>query len=408
MRYKVKKIRHPRYNNHLLPILVDTHDNNYPLPSAALWGFDLWHNKPLNTVNARLQDLAVFYEHITTNYPAFFEDAAKVKLLTHRQITIITSALLINHHYTIEEAVLVKPSTFNRRLDSVAQFLTFHYSRYIDRLNDLDRMNECRKQLFAMIGRLRKKKYSKSEVEIHTDQAKALSDKEIEIIRDIVRPSEIDFVNEVNPFRSKLQRRNACAILLLIELGCRAAELILIKANDKQVKLTTNPTVVITAEDNNSDTHRCRADAASHKTRGRELPISTGLADLLLDYIEIDRPTLRKPFNGKMTDYLFISETDGGAMTTSGLAYLIDNLYRKIPALQNAIHPHRLRVTRGIQVRDAIDQEYDGTNSPMIKAGDMQDTLTTWGGWSSNSSMPRRYTNELLQKKLSEYLAKES
>ncbi|MGL0818815.1 hypothetical protein [Vibrio vulnificus] len=407
MRYKVKKIRHPRYNNHLLPILVDTDHHNYPVPSAALWGFDLWHNKPLNTVDARLRDLAVFYEHILTSYPSFFEDAAKLKLLSHRQITNIISTLLINHNYTIEENILVKPSTFNRRLDSVAQFLTFHYSRYIDRLNDLDRMNESRKQLLAMISRLRKNKYSKEELEMFTVQAKALSDEEIEIIRDIIRPSDDNFTNAVNPFRSKLQRRNACAILLLIELGCRAAELVLIKANDEQLKLTTNPTVIITAEDTNHNSHRGRRDGASHKTRGRELPISPGLAALLLDYIEIDRPKLRKLFNGRMTDQLFVSETDGGAMTTKGLTYLIDSLYRKIPELKNTIHPHRLRVTRGIQVRDAIDQEYDGTNSPMIKAGEIQDSLTTWGGWSPNSSMPRRYTNELLQRKLSEYLAKD-
>lgn len=259
-----------------------------------------------------------------------------------------------------------------------------------------------------MIGRFRKKRYSKTEIEIHTNQAKSLSVEEVNIIRDIVRPSTIDFFNEVNPFSPELQRRNACAILLLIELGCRAAELVLIKNNDEHLKLTTNPTVVITTEDKNSKSFRGRADGASHKTLGRELPISQGLSNLLIDYIEEDRPKLRKPFNDQLTDYLFVSKSDGGgAMTTDGLSYLIDSLYRKMPELVNTIHPHRLRVTKGIEVRDAVDKDYEGSNSPMTKSGDMQDTLTTWGGgWSSTSNMPKHYTKGLLQRKLSEYLAK--
>lgn len=406
MRYTVKKIRHPKYNNQLLPMLVDTEDNDCPLPSAALWGFDLWHEKPLNTVEARLQDLAAFYEYVDRHHPSFFEDAAAIKILTHRQITTLSSALLINFHYTVEEGVSVKPSTFNRRIDSIAQFLNFHYSRYVSRLNDLERMDDRQKHVFAMIGRFRKKRYSKSEVEIHTNQAKSLSMDEIEIIRDIVRPSTEDFFNEVNPFTPELQRRNACAILLLIELGCRAAELVLIKNNDEHLKLTTNPTVVITAEDKNNKSFRGRADGASHKTLGRELPISQGLSHLIIDYIEEDRPKLRKPFNDQLTDYLFVSKSDGGAMTTDGLSYLIGSLYRKVPELVNTIHPHRLRVTKGIEVRDAVNKDYEDSNSSMIKSGDMQDTLTTWGGWSSTSNMPKHYTKELLQRKLSEYLAK--
>ncbi|GAJ77552.1 hypothetical protein JCM18905_3440 [Vibrio sp. JCM 18905] len=72
MRYKVKNIRHPKYDNQLLPMLVDTEDCDCPLPSAALWGgFDLWHSKPLNTVKARLRDLAVFYEYVDRHHPHF-------------------------------------------------------------------------------------------------------------------------------------------------------------------------------------------------------------------------------------------------------------------------------------------------------------------------------------------------
>ncbi|EOV0110705.1 hypothetical protein ACN5WT_003099 [Vibrio parahaemolyticus] len=406
MRYKVKSIRHPKYDNQLLPMLVDTEDCDCPLPSAALWGFDLWHSKPLNTVEARLRDLAVFYEYVDRHHPSFFEDAAAIKILNHRQITAISSALLVNYNYTVDDGVVVKPSTFNRRIDSISQFLSFHYSRYVNRLNDLERMDDRQKHVFAMIGRFRKKRYSKAEIEIHTNQAKSLSVEEVNIIRDIVRPSTKDFFNEVNPFSPKLQRRNACAILLLIELGCRAAELVLIKNNDEQLKLTTNPTVVITAVDKNSKRLRRRADGASHKTLGRELPISQGLSNLIIDYIEEDRPKLRKSFYGQLTDYLFVSKSDGGAMTTDGLSYLIDNLYRKVPELVNTIHPHRLRVTKGIEVRDAVNKDYEDSNCPMIKSGDMQDTLTTWGGWSSTSNMPKHYTKELLQRKLSEYLAK--
>lgn len=125
---------------------------------------------------------------------------------------------------------------------------------------------------------------------------------------------------------------------------------------------------------------------------------------MLVDYIEHDRPRLRSPFNGTLTEYLLVSEKDGGAMTTSGLSYLIDNLFRKVPELQLAIHPHQVRITRGVMLRDSIDNQYDGSNSPLNKSGEMQDTLTTWGGWSPTSTMPKRYTMQLLQRKIRQYL----
>ena len=92
-------------------------------------------------------------------------------------------------------------------------------------------------------------------------------------------------------------------------------------------------------------------------------------------------------------------------MTTDGLNYVLDSLFRRTPDLKQVVHPHQFRVTRGGELRDGIDKNYEGSNSPMIKAGDMQDTLTTWGGWSSTSSMPKRYTNAILQKRIRTYLA---
>ncbi|WP_445771929.1 hypothetical protein [Rheinheimera sp.] len=77
----------------------------------------------------------------------------------------------------------------------------------------------------------------------------------------------------------------------------------------------------------------------------------------------------------------------------------------KVPELKQVIHPHQFRVTRGGELRESIDKNYAGANSPMIKAGEMQDTLTTWGGWSSTSAMPKRYTNAILQQRIRQYLA---
>ncbi|MGR5268291.1 hypothetical protein ACPV5R_11115 [Vibrio astriarenae] len=403
MNYQVKKVRHPQYDGEHLPILVDVSNNNFPLPSASLWGWQLWFSHPLNTVYGRLRDLSVFYTYVDQHHPSFFEDAAKLKVLNTRQLMNLVSTLLVNYQYPIDAAVKVKPSTFNRRVDSIKLFLEFHYSRYISRLPNLEQADKAEKRVAKFLKNLVKKRYSSAEVENHTNPAKALSDHQVDLIKTIIRPSTDEFINEVNPYRLHLQRRNACALLLLLELGCRASELVLIKCNG-DLKLTTNPTVIIKTADI-STSSRFRSDGASHKTLGRELPISRELSELLLDYIEIDRPKLRRPHHGSLTEYLFVSDKDGGAMTTDGLKYIVDNLLRKTPNIQFVIHPHQLRVTRGILLRDSIDNQYDGSNSPMIKAGEMQDTLTTWGGWSATSTMPKRYTNELLQQKIRQYLA---
>lgn len=405
MNYRVKSIPHPHYGDQLFPLLVNRRESQLPEPSAAIWGWHLWLSQRYNTAKYRLQDLCVFYEYVERHYLFFFEDAAKLHIITLRQINDLASFLLINFDYDIVDGVQVSPSTFNRRVDSVMLFLQYHYSRHIEKVEDLNRADALSRRVSAMCSHLAKKRFSKAEVDNQTKQTKPLDAEQINIIRDIVRPSDDSFINEINPFRRALQRRNACLVMLLCELGCRASELVLIRNNDDDLKLTTNPTVVIQQQDINSNEFRARRDGASHKTLGRELPISQGLASLLIEYIEEDRPLLRKPYNGTLTRYLFVSDRDGGPMTTKGLVYVINSLHRKTPDMKQFIHPHQFRVTRGGELRDGIDSNYEGTNSPMIKAGDMQDTLTTWGGWSSTSSMPKRYTNAILQKRIRAYLA---
>ncbi|TWX71714.1 hypothetical protein ESZ36_00310 [Colwellia demingiae] len=403
MRYIVKSIPHPQYNNQLIPILVDSEQFDLPLPSAALWGWHLWLSSKYNTCKARLEDLSVFYEYVDRHYPLFLDDAAQLKFLGQRQLTDLISTLLLNFKYDFEDAVKVKPSTFNRRIDSITSFLRFNYTRYIERLNDIDKINAYNKQLVRVLKLIKKKKFSKAEVENATRYTQPIDEDQINLIKDIIRPSDESIVNEINPFRPGLQVRNACIILLLFELGCRKSELVLIRNIDKQLKLTTNATIVI--EHNDDAPSRNRKDGASHKTLNRELPISAGLKDLLIIYIEEYRPTLKKPQSFLVSDYLFLSEKDGGALTTSGVDYILDSLYKKVPELKDAIASHQLRVTRGIIIREAVDSEYENSNSPIIKSGDMQDTLTTWGGWSSTSPMPKRYTNSHIQKKIRDYLA---
>lgn len=405
LNYKVKSVSHPQYGNQLLPLLVNSLKGELPEPSAALWGWSLWLSKKYNTAKYRLHDLCVFYEYVDRHYPTFFEDAAKFNIITRRKMNDLASFLLINFHYDIDDGVQVSPSTFNRRIDSIMLFLQYHYSRYIEKIEDPDKTDALSRTVSRQNAHLAKKRFSKAEVENQTKPTKPIDEEQLNIIRDIVRPSDDNFINEINPFRRALQRRNACLVMLLCELGCRASELVLIRNSDDDLKLTTNPTVVIQPLETNSNEFRARKDGASHKTLGRELPISQGLASLIIEYIEKDRPKLRKTYKGTLTQYLFVSDQDGGPMTTKGLAYVINNLYRKIPDLKQVVRPHQFRVTRGSELRDSIDKSYEGANSPMIKAGDMQDTLTTWGGWSSTSSMPKRYTNASLQKRIRDYLA---
>ncbi|MEH6711162.1 MAG: tyrosine-type recombinase/integrase [Paraglaciecola polaris] len=405
MQYKVETIPHPLYGNQRFPMLVNSHNFGMPEPSAAIWGWELWLSSPFNTVSGRLGDLCVFYEFVSNELPTFFEDAAKLTLLTSRQINTLATFLLINFRYDIKDGVTVSPSTYNRRIDSIKLFLRSHYGRYIERLEDFEKAESFTKRLNGICNKIGKKRYSKADVENQTKYSLPLCPEEVDLLRLVVRPSTESFVNEVNPFRPQLQVRNACLILLLIEIGCRASELVLIQNNDRHLKLTTNPTVVIQDLNINDPSHRGRNDGASHKTRNRELPISRGLADLLIDYIEDHRPKLRRPFKGKLTEYLFVSEKDGGAMTTSGLDYVLETIFKNVPQLESAIHPHRLRVTKANEVRAGVDDDYKEKNSPMIKAGDMQDTLTTWGGWSSTSDMPKRYTNSHIQRNLNKYLA---
>lgn len=221
--FKVIKITNPRYDNQTLPMLVDMYNHCLPEPSAAIWGWDLWLTSKYNTTLNRLNDLCVFYEYCANEHQTFFEDAAKLKILTHRQVNNFCTFLLHNFNYELEYAVSIAPSSYNRRIDSIILFLKSHYNRYIERLDDYEKKEQVQKLVDRTCSWIAKKSYPKSKVDNATKQTKPLNNDEIQIIKKIIRPSTDYFTNEINPFRRQLQVRNACVILLLLELGCRAS-----------------------------------------------------------------------------------------------------------------------------------------------------------------------------------------
>ena len=396
--FSVRLIPYKKYDGQLLPILVDTQARDWIEPIATMWAWNIWHHQKLNTVKSFLHDVSLFYWWNDQKGIDLNVRISSMKLYTKSELHSLVSFLNVTRHQTKSFIVnqSVRRTTFNRRLASMIVFFRDTSEIYISRVKDPVEAENLEKNVVKLIYYIRKNFYNRAE-ELSIKSA-ALTTDELMALRDILVPGE-----PCNPYRGILaQWRNCALIHTLLETGARRGEISRLKLNDLNLDCI-EPTIILRKEGPIGEFPR--REKPSMKTRGRVLPISPALQNILQTYIHEIRPRLRK--TGSTNNYVFLNTSDGLPISGHGIYQILLRISQRYPHFRGRLKPHDLRTTAQTQIREALEKEPVSDNR-FVQQGYFRDVMTYSGGWSANSTMVQHYTEAAIRKRLEKITKEQS
>jgi len=164
----------------------------------------------------------------------------------------------------------------------------------------------------------------------------------------------------------------------------RRGELLNIRIPD--LNFQKNTVVIARRADDSSDP---RVNQPKVKTRGREIPLSTGLVEKTNAYIFNQRSKIR---GARRHNFLFVSSVDGAPMSIPALNKLFNVLSNSLPALDEKIFPHIFRHTWN----DRFSEEMDKNK---VSEDDEKKARSFLMGWSETSGTAATYTRRHICKK---------
>lgn len=364
-------------------LLVD----GVPVILANLWAGDLLHKSRLNTVENYLRDVAVAYEWALSRGSPLEGKLERLAVLSSTELTSLAERLC-----STKRGAGASQSTCTRRLEAIKSFIGFSFEHYaeLNRLSLLEQ-SQAEKNKNKTLRNLSKKVIKIAQQSEPSLPATPLDSDEQALLKSVLYPG-----SSSNPFNStKIQARNHCLFLVMLETLARRGEVVLIELND--VELGPSPTICIKRP---SDINReRRKDGASLKTRGRIVPIPASLAEILHAYISDHRAELLKP--KRPCTALFVSSRDGRRMSARTVNTILRTAAASLGLLDfsTRIHQHGLRATGANIARKKLEK----SGAPSIN---VKDALAYLGGWSLNSESVQKYSRQAISDRLGEILRK--
>jgi len=362
-------------------LLVD----GVPVILANLWAEDLLHKSRLNTVESYLRDVGVAYEWALSRDSPLERKLERLAVFNSTELASLAERLC-----STRRGAEASQSTCTRRLESIKSFIDFSFDHYIE-LNRLGLLEQrqAEKNKNKNLQNLSKKVIKIAQRSEPSRPSTPLSGDEEALLKNVLYPS-----SSKNPFKSvKIQVRNHCLFLVMLETLARRGEVVLIELND--LDLGHSPTIRI-KQPNDINRER-RRDGASLKTRGRIVPIPVSLAAILNEYICDYRPNLLKP--KRPCTALFVSSRDGRRMSARTVNTILRTVASSLglPNFSTRLHPHGLRTTGANDARKRLEK----SGAPSLN---IRDALAYLGGWSPNSASIQEYSRQAISDRLGEIL----
>ena len=212
------------------------------------------------------------------------------------------------------------------------------------------------------------------------DQREGLEPEVVSQILKVINPQ-----SQENPWTDEHSKyRNELIILWLLNCGLRRGELLNIRISDLNFREST--VVVVRRADDHFDP---RTNQPKVKTRGREIPLSTGLLDKTYAYIMNQRALIK---GAKKHDFLFVAADSGTPLSIPSVNKVFTVLKSKFPKFHDQLFPHILRHTWN----DFYSEEMDKN-----KVGEEQEkkTRSYLMGWSETSGTAATYTRRHIRKR---------
>ena len=212
------------------------------------------------------------------------------------------------------------------------------------------------------------------------DQREGLEPEVVSQILKVINPK-----SQENPWTDEHSKyRNELIILWLLNCGLRRGELLNIRISDLNFREST--VVVVRRADDHFDP---RTNQPKVKTRGREIPLSTGLLDKTNAYIMNQRSLIK---GAKKHDFLFVAADSGAPLSVPSLNKIFTVLKNKFPEFSDQLFPHIFRHTWN----DSFSEEMDKN-----RVGEEQEkkARSYLMGWSETSGTAATYTRRHIRKK---------
>ena len=315
---KIEVITHPSGDQ--LPMLVDNDGLPMPTPNEFIIGRRFLST---NALIRYVRELSVFYswlEHENINLwkriktgQSFSEAEIKGGMIealrrdqaTDRKITRITIA----------------PHTFNQRLTTIRQFISWCFDMYLSSLplsdQSYDRIREQQKRLLKWLDNS-----FINAPPSNKGKNKGLINKEILFLIHCLDPNNPEAIGR-NP---AVRFRNYISIMIMLYYGLRPGELLCLQVSDIEIGAISSIRVVRRPPDKNDP----RKPRPQIKRNGRVMPIDDPLFARRLDeYIMHWRDVLEKNTTTN-SEYLILSD-EGSPLTQSALTQFFQGIRNRFP-----------------------------------------------------------------------------
>jgi integrase len=315
---KIEVITHPSGDQ--LPMLVDGNGLPIPTPNEFIMGR---RNLSTNTLIRNLRELSVFYSWLENEKidlwkriktgQSFSEADVKggiIEALRRDQAT--------DHKIT---RITISPHTFNQRLTTVRQFLSWCFDMRLSSLplsdHSYDRIREQQKRLLKWLD-----SSFINAPPSNKGKNKGLTEKEISFLIHCLNPDNPEAIGR-NP---AVRFRNYISIMIMLYYGLRPGELLCLQVNDIEMGAISSIRVVRRSPDKNDP----RKPRPKIKRNGRVMPIDDPtFAQCLDEYIMSWRDILEKNTNIN-SEYLILSD-QGSPLTQSALTQFFQGLRNRFP-----------------------------------------------------------------------------
>jgi integrase len=316
-----------------LVLLLD--GDEMPIPIANEWLLTR-RGRAGGTLVRNARELAPLFEWVNNNDVNLRERLFLGRGFTEAEIagSLIESLRRDRRKLTRVKKLAVSPDTFNKRLDTVQNFLKWCFSVAVSGSHDNERLVE----------RIRT---SRDQVMLWFSNSHMNSEPTKNLNKSITPKQEISLLEALDPkglpstslYKRALQSRNFVTAILSLFCGLRRGEALCLRVEDI---VTSSPIPQVNVRRRAPDIKDKRQPRPSVKRNGRVLPLDPFWARAVDDYITEWRDVLQERGNEE-SEYLLLS-SNGKPLSTSGYNKVFRVVREKNPdSLPASLTPHSLR-----------------------------------------------------------------
>lgn len=361
--FKVIMIKHP--NGERLPILIDAKSR---LPVYFANEYILYVRRSRVASATLLKDLQALSYFLGWGMQAKINISERLRSGEGFTMDELSTGLVpwLRKSFSSKKvkSLVVSNHSVQRRMDFIQEFIAWHMHCAISKLSSSDlRIKGIHAKLEAMKTAFKHLKFKSRPTQEHKEGlSRSVQCKLLEVCH----PD-----HPKNPWHQNVRTRNYLILLLFLSFGIRRGELLKIYISDCLTHGTSPELRVQRRPDDCLDPRKLEPNV---KTESRILPLSPILAQMIDNYISIER---RKLHRARKHPFLIVSKK-GDPIALHSINAILGQVGSKHPEFEG-LHPHILRHTANTRLREKARERGQAHT-------DFEKNMKYINGWKTNNS----------------------